>query len=253
MVHGVIFAAHDRLGVPVHSVVDVSGPHGREENHGHVRQVVAGDEEEADHIGRGLQNPVDGVECHGGPGREGAGLVVLVMKAVDVLVEHLVLVQRPMHPVHPHLHHRQVKKGESQVVRPPPDLLHVVIALSPPALHQPLGQNGEGCVQEHGRLRQLDLILDSRCAGFLKALLREEVVSVPLVDVGMPEPRSQVIKHGARHQVPHVSKEVMRPRGPQPCHHVSLHGVPEQKGIDPVVECTERIVDAVRVDEPVAP
>lgn len=48
--HRVVLGAHDRLRVPRHSVVDVRRPDSREREHGHVRVVVARNEEQTDHV-----------------------------------------------------------------------------------------------------------------------------------------------------------------------------------------------------------
>lgn len=48
--HRVILGAHNGFRVPWHRVVDVSGPHSRESEHGDVREVVAGHDKEANDV-----------------------------------------------------------------------------------------------------------------------------------------------------------------------------------------------------------
>ena len=50
MMHGVIFASHDGLGVAIHGIMDVGGPDSREEDHNDMGQVVARDKEKPEDI-----------------------------------------------------------------------------------------------------------------------------------------------------------------------------------------------------------
>lgn len=94
-----VFGPHDRIDIPVHGIVYVCCPDCGEENKQHVRYIVAGNEKEADDIGRSLKYTINRVECYARPGRQGFGFVVFVMFHVDVFVQEFVGVERAVHPV----------------------------------------------------------------------------------------------------------------------------------------------------------
>mmetsp|Transcript_66316 Transcript_66316/g.209635 ORF Transcript_66316/g.209635 Transcript_66316/m.209635 type:complete len:241 (-) Transcript_66316:279-1001(-) len=183
----------------VDAVVDVGGPHRRLEKEDLVREHMHGDKKQGDHVGRGLDDAVDGVEGEAGEGGEGMLLIVHMMHAVERLIKGLDLVQRAVRPVHPKLNHQHVGPEVHKVTRKP-HLGDLRVGEGPSALHHGLGDGREGRVEGDGLGGHPNLLPH---IGLGRVLARGvEIIHVPPVDVRRPQPPDAVVEEHPRHEVP---------------------------------------------------
>lgn len=222
-----------------HSVVDIGGPHAREEKQAHVREVVNRQHEQADHVRRRLQKvtmimksgiicyvcsnyilcslhlkkPVNGVEGDGGPGREREGLVVLVVQAVDVLVQKLVLVERAVDPVDAHLHEQQVERLVGDVPGPATHLVNVEVHLGHVVLDDVLGQDGQTRVHKERSLGQAHLVKEGAPGRERATLAGEELLHEDVVDHDVPDAGDAPVYGGSSHEIADVALHVVTSLG----------------------------------------
>ena len=156
-----------------------------------------------------LQEAVDGVEGDGGPGSESECLVVLVVQAVDVLVQKLVLVQRAVHPVNAHLHEEQIEAQVGEVIGPAADLVDVEVHLGHVVLDEILREHGQARVHEERRLGEAHLVQEGVPGRQGAALAGEQLVRHHVVDHEVPHTCSNPVNAGARHQIAQVALRVV--------------------------------------------
>ncbi len=156
-----------------------------------------------------LQEAIDGVESDGGPGSEGQGLVVLVVQAVDVLVQKLVLVQRAVHPVNAHLHEEQIEAQVGEVVGPAADLVDVEVHLRHVVLNKILREHRQARVHEERCLSEAHLIQESVPGGQGAALTGEQLVRHDVVDHEVPNTSGNPVNASASHQIAEVALRVV--------------------------------------------
>ena len=59
MMYSVVLAAHNRIDIPIHRIMNISCPNLSEENHSRVREVVTGDDGEAEDVRASLKHAID--------------------------------------------------------------------------------------------------------------------------------------------------------------------------------------------------
>mmetsp|Transcript_7942 Transcript_7942/g.29710 ORF Transcript_7942/g.29710 Transcript_7942/m.29710 type:complete len:429 (-) Transcript_7942:51-1337(-) len=236
VVDRVVLGAHDRLDVSRHGVVDVCGPDAREEEHQQVRDVVARHQKHRNDVRRGLRDPVQRVERNAGPGRKRRRRVVLVMQRVHVLVQELVGVKGPVHPVDADLHQHEVGHRPREVVGPSADLVHVEIGPRVAVLDQPGGEDREGRVAEHGGLREADLVPDGGSRRDLVLLALENPLTEDMVDHDVPNARCDVVHQNSRNQVAQVGHHVVAKLLSEALLKAPARRLAEEDAVDQVVE-----------------
>mmetsp|Transcript_33767 Transcript_33767/g.95542 ORF Transcript_33767/g.95542 Transcript_33767/m.95542 type:complete len:209 (+) Transcript_33767:274-900(+) len=182
------------------AVVDVGGPHSRGEEQQLVGEGVEGHQKQHHHVGGRLEHAIDGVEGQPGKGRQRVLFVVLVMGAVEVLVERAV-VQGAVHPVHPQLHSRNIHNELRSKYRHTV-LSHPGVCLCPALLHHPFREGRQHGVQGQSHHGDLDLL---KHVSYGWHLVTKQVLSKDAVDVVCP--------HGSQAEVDyHGEDKVPQPR-----------------------------------------
>mmetsp|Transcript_4932 Transcript_4932/g.7204 ORF Transcript_4932/g.7204 Transcript_4932/m.7204 type:complete len:289 (+) Transcript_4932:201-1067(+) len=207
MVHGMILAAHHRINIPIHCIMNVGRPDSSEEDHANMRQVVARHKQHTNDIGTGLQNPINRVKGNGSPGCQCMSLVVFMMQQMDVLVHPLVRVERAVHPVNTNFHAGKVYRREEKIGKHTAQFINRVFAHGISLLHEPIGEDRKHNIEEQGRLRQRDLIEND--ARFRSKSVLENLLALWVhVAKVMKNCRCHVIHKSPRYKVATVTQRV---------------------------------------------
>ncbi len=85
MMDRMVLASHDRINIPIHRIMNVCCPNGREENHGRVCEVMTWDDGEAKDVGTSLEHTIKGVEGNTCPWSESIRSAIFVMGHMNVM------------------------------------------------------------------------------------------------------------------------------------------------------------------------
>merc|ERR1719343_181066 len=116
--NSVIFASHDRINVPIHSIVNVRCPNGSKKYHTNMGQVVAGDEWQKIDVRTCLQHAIERMKGNRSPGGEGFGAVVIMVFQMYVFVEKLIGMQSTMHPVNSYFYAKEIQAHRRKMILP---------------------------------------------------------------------------------------------------------------------------------------
>ena len=158
MMDGMIFASHNGLDIPIHGIMNISCPNRGKEQETKVCQIVARSKGQGQDVGTGLHHAIERMKGNTCPWCECFGLVVLVMQHVHMLVQPLVGMQRPMHPINANFHQTKVKDHGDSIPMPSSNFLHRMIDPSPSLFDEIFVNNGQCNVNNHTGLCQSNLI-----------------------------------------------------------------------------------------------
>jgi hypothetical protein len=189
--------------------MDACGPNPREEEQEDMGQIVDRDEEEPSHIRWGLEHAIERIEGNGSPWREGLMLVVLVMQAMDILVQELVGVKSAMHPIDSNLKEDHVEGEVEQIELEAAHIREIEIDTSVVILNKKLWDDREASIDEDRRLSKKNLIKDDWGLWVGSAFALEESLAKEIVDGDVPQACSDPIDTSTSNKITKIRHSIV--------------------------------------------